>query len=216
MLAGATALVSLVGVADAGAVKGWYASIEGGANWVDDVDQLQVLGGGTRYNQHFDLDAGWGVFATIGRALDEHWRVEAEGGYRENKLHHFTGTHGTNAYPDATQSEFTLMANVVYDIAFDQRWSLSLGAGVGADMGHTTSKTQGYDDSEWSFAYQGLVGINYAMGERSALFVNFRYLAVDGFEYADPSLVSGTLRQDDIRKATVTVGFRFALAPPGP
>lgn len=215
LLLGTVAAVALGGVAQAEPFHGWYVGIEGGANWVSPIDQVQQYPSGAKVNQTFDLDVGWGVFGTIGRTLGDHWRVEAEVGYRKNNIGKFTGTHGTHvADVNGTDSEFTLMANVVYDLMLGDRWSLSVGAGAGADRAHTTSKTFGFDDSEWSFAYQGLVGVNYKMGERSALFANFRYLVVNGFDYSDASLPqNGVVHQRDINKETLTLGLRFALQP---
>ncbi|MBI1210331.1 MAG: outer membrane beta-barrel protein [Alphaproteobacteria bacterium] len=218
LLAGATAIATLTGLAHAGPVHGWYVALEGGANFVDDINRVEEYQPGPVFlHETLSLKSGWGVFGTIGRALDEHWRVEGEIGYRENKDDHLTGLSGEiDVHPGGINSEFTLMANVIYDIMLDERWSVSLGAGLGADRGHTSSKTYGFEDTDWSFAYQGIAGVNYAMGERSALFVNVRYLAVDGFDYHDGSSpYFGIWHDNDIRKETVTIGLRFALAPPG-
>ncbi len=216
LLAGATALASLTGLAQAGDGAGWYAGVEAGVNWVDDIDQLEAYPGGLKVNQNFELDNGWGLLGTVGRKFAGGWRAEVEVGYRENEGGLFTGTLGTSFAPDATSSEFTLMANVVYDLMLGQGTSLSLGAGLGADRAHTTSKTAGFDDSDWSFAYQGIVGVNFDISPNMQMFANFRYLAIDGHDYYDASLPAfGTLHQDDITKETLTLGIRFALGDGG-
>ncbi len=214
VLACATALVSLTSIAHA--TPAWYVGLEAGANWLSTIHQAQVPPAAPPINQFIDFDTGYAVFGTVGRRLDANWRIEAEIGYRENKLDRFTGTLGSNFQPDGINAEFTLMANVVYDIAMGDGVSLSLGAGIGADHDRTTSKTQGFDDAQWAFAYQAIVGVNYAIGPKTELFVNVRYLGVDDLTYHDASLpAAGALAQDGIEKQTLTLGVRFAFDPGG-
>jgi OmpA-OmpF porin, OOP family len=210
-LLGATAIVSLSGMAVASPMNGWYVGLEAGANWRGEVDQHQVAFTGAEVNHWFDFDTGWGLLGTIGYAFDN-WRFEVEAGYRENDIDHFQGTLGTNFFPiEAGSTEFTLMANVAYDFAIADRWSLSVGAGAGMDCINTTSQTNGFDDTACAFAYQGIAGVNYALSDRAVVFVNYRYLVVDDVDFTDPSSFAGTLYQSSLDAQTVTLGVRFSL-----
>jgi len=86
---------------------------------------------------------------------------------------------------------------------------LSLGLGAGYDQ--TTFDFGGLaeaDDSD--FAWQGIVGMNWALGESTDMTITYRYFNVGG-----PSLTAGagiaTIDFDDITKHTVTVGLRFKM-----
>lgn len=211
LLLGATAIVSLTGMAVAGPVNGWYVGLEAGANWRGDVDQFQDVFTGVDANQQFDFDAGWGVLGTVGYAFNS-WRFEVEAGYRESKIDHFVGTLGTNFFPnDAGSSEFSLMANVAYDFAVADRWSLSIGAGAGVDCINTTSQTNGFDDTVCSFAYQGIAGVNYSLSRGTTLFVDYRYMVVDDTDFTDVAVMPATLRQSSLDAQAVTLGVRFSL-----
>lgn len=209
-LLGATAIVSLSGMAVAAPLNGWYVGLEAGANWRGDVDQFQDAFTGSDVNQQLDFDAGWGVLGTVGYAFNS-WRFEIEAGYRENELDHFVGTNGTDFFPDAGSSEFSLMANVAYDFAIADRWSLTLGAGAGMDCINTTSQTAGFDDTVCSFAYQGIAGVNYSLSPSTTVFVDYRYMIVDDADFTDAAVFPATLRQSSLDAQTVTLGVRFSL-----
>lgn len=210
-LLGATAIVSLSGMAVAAPMNGWYVGLEAGANWRGEVDQHQVPFTGPDAHQWFNFDTGWGVLGTVGYAFNS-WRFEVEAGYRENDLDHFQGTQGTDFFPnEAGSTEFTLMANVAYDFAIADRWSLSLGAGAGMDCINTTSQTNGFDDTACAFAYQGIAGVNYALSDRTTVFVDYRYLMVDDVDFTDVSSFTATLYQSSLDAQTVTLGVRFSL-----
>jgi outer membrane protein OmpA-like peptidoglycan-associated protein len=110
------------------------------------------------------------------------------------------------------------MANVLYDIHLTDRFSLTLGAGAGG--ANARLKLGAFDDggpegefikdSDTSFAYQGIAGLNYAIGPRSSLFVNYHYLDVTNANFTVPG---ESAKFDDLRNHTVTLGFRFALSP---
>ena len=104
-----------------------------------------------------------------------------------------------------------------------KRWSLTLGAGVGADDDHFSAPNLGLSQSDWRFAYQGIAGINYAIGDQTQLFVNYRYLNVDAPQYSSGTPTGSKLITFDsnLEKHAVTVGLRFFLygeeaAPPPP
>jgi OmpA-OmpF porin, OOP family len=220
LLLGAAASLALGATANATTINGWYVGLEGGANWIDDWNQTFFTTNGVGVITDTNLtntsfDTGWAVLATTGYGFGGGWRAEFEAGYRDNDSDVFLLS-GAPFTASVDLSEVSLMVNVLYDIPLTQRISLSLGAGAGADyvMYDITSPSGPADVDEWTFAYQGIAGLNYAVGQQTALFVNYRYFrAVEpdfDFRPATPSFADG----DDLVKHTVTLGLRYAFGQP--
>lgn len=222
MLLATAAAVVLASPASASHFNGWYFGIEGGASWVQDVDlQTNVfttLGATvtTGLLAGASFDTGWAAMATVGYGFGGGFRGELEVGFRRNDGDDFTTT-GFLATAVADLEEFSLMANVLYDIRLSDNWSISVGGGIGGDHAHYDLH-QGplnFGDSEWLFAWQGIAGLNVDIGESTALFVNYRYFnALDpSFELlAAPNLVSHVDAEDFV-KHSATIGLRFDLSP---
>jgi len=191
--------------------QGWYVGIEGGANWVDDNDGF--MGFTTTVPTTADtisFDTGWAVLATVGYAFDTNWRLELEGGYRNNDIDLLSTFFGfTTNSGDLTQ--ISLMANVLFDVPLTDRLDLTFGAGAGA-VYSDFSPPFGSDESDTSFAYQGIAGLSYALTDRLDLTLQYRYLHVN-----DPSFtVSHTghtdvFALDDVENHTVSIGLRYDL-----
>lgn len=235
LLAGGAAL-ALATSANADGLRGSYAAIEGGAVWVGSERILQEVAvtGVITTSPIFDADfaTGWAVLATLGYAFDNNLRAELEAGYRRNdidRLVQLTTPAVLSANGDL--SEFTIMANLLYDFALGDRLTLSLGAGVGADHATLKAAALGVDDDEWVFAYQAIAGLNYAIGRQTQLFLNYRYLHADAPEYTavtGVNTVQHTALLGDLGKHTATFGLRFffddgrpqpdimPVAPPAP
>ena len=217
LLLGAAAALILSAPATARMPDGWYLSLEGGANWVEDwsVTQFSFPDGPDSDIGSVGFDTGWAVLATVGYNFGR-WGAEFETGYRKNKLDAFTLT-GDPASIDALElGEASFMANVLYNHPVTERITLSFGAGAGADFAQmeVTSGGSSADDEHWSFAYQGLARLNYAVGQRSELFMAYRY-----FRASDPSFdfnpnIDARLEGDDFIKHTATLGFRYYLNRP--
>lgn len=197
LLLGAAAMLAL-GTANAGHHHGWYVGIEGGANWIDDADGVLFSGPAT-IPVSFEFDTGWAVLGTVGYSFHNNWRLELEGGYRSNGLDGST----------ADLNEWSIMANVVYDIPLSPKWDLSLGVGAGYD--HATLAA-GVDLDDGNFAYQGIAGLSYAIGRQTDLTLTYRYLRVSEPEFETIPGLFG-FRFDDVSKHTVTIGLRFDLSP---
>ncbi len=242
LLLGTAAALALIAPAQAGQLNGWYLGLEGGASWAAELEYVEqaTSAGPVTHFHHYTVDdgpAGWAVFATAGYAFGS-WRVELEAGYRENKLEDYVSTlitlGGAPGSPPSTGTldselqEFSLMANVLYDLRLTDRLSASVGAGAGVDQVRfewNNPTIEEIDSSEWSFAYQAIAGLNYDLTKRTQLFMRYRYLRV-----TDPELIidqSGShtccIRVEDIEKHAATLGIRYsfgaaapAAAPPAP
>jgi outer membrane protein OmpA-like peptidoglycan-associated protein len=92
-----------------------------------------------------------------------------------------------------------------------------LGAGAGADYADLdlTFGPVSFDADNWSFAYQGIAGLNYAIGRQTQLFLNYRYLRIvdPEFDYRPAAGIFLT-NGDDAVKHAATIGIRYALQTP--
>lgn len=234
LLLGTAAALALIAPAQAGQLNGWYVGLEGGASWAGELEYLEqaTSAGPVTHFHHYTVDdgpAGWAVFATAGYAFGS-WRLELEAGYRENKLEDFVSTYVTlNGAPssvntgilDAELQEFSLMANVLYDLRLTDRLSASVGAGAGADQVRfewNNPTLEEIDSSEWSFAYQALAGLNYDLTKRTQLTLRYRYLRVTDPELTIDRTPSHTccIRVEDIEKHAATLGIRYSFGAAEP
>jgi outer membrane protein OmpA-like peptidoglycan-associated protein len=223
LLAGA-AFAALISPASAVELRGTYASIEAGASFVDDERFFQDTIHGSSHFTYAEYDSGyntgWAILGSIGYAFSNNIRTELEVGYRHNSLDKLTEVTTTNVMPSGGDlSEFTLMANLVYDLPITSNLTLSLGAGAGADRAQLKVDALDFSDEQWRFAWQGLAGLNYAIGDQTQLFINYRYLRVDAPKYiaydpTPPDITYRTIFMGDIEKHAVTVGLRYAFSQP--
>lgn len=209
----AATTAALATTATAGQIKGWYIGLEGGANWVEDWSHTQVRDG-TRAGLT-SFDTGWVALVTAGYAWNNNFRTELELGYRQNDIDtYFTLGNATNN--EGSLDESTAMLNVLYDLALMDKLSISFGVGAGGDFANYEHDAGGItgEDDQWNFAYQGIAGLNYMVGQRTALFLNYRYLRVVSPEFDfNPVEEFATINTDDFVKHAATFGVRYALQP---
>jgi outer membrane protein OmpA-like peptidoglycan-associated protein len=218
LLLGAAASLALASAANATTINGWYVSLEGGGNWIEDWDHTYAFPGTVPASASFDT--GWAVLASVGYGFGGGWRAEFEAGYRDNEGD--GGTFTLTPFPDSLLSwdvsEVSLMMNVLYDIPLTERMSLSLGAGAGADFAMVDHNFFGLpvEDDNWSFAYQGIAGLNYAIGQQTDLFVNYRYFRATEPEFDFSPVLGAVVSGDDVVKHTATIGLRYHFGAPAP
>jgi outer membrane protein OmpA-like peptidoglycan-associated protein len=213
LLLASVAFAGFSGSAEAVHFHGWYIGLEGGISHIEDLDQVTGFptAHGTSFrNSKSQFDEGWAVFATSGYAFDNNWRVEGELGYRSNALEraHASGSVTTRS---GELNEYTLMANVLYDLQIASGTSLTLGFGVGADNVHYRLDSTA-DDDDWALAYQGIVGLNQKIASQLDFFVTYRFLRVTGPTFGG-GLVATEVDTDDINKHSLTIGLRYDLSP---
>jgi len=216
ILLGLVATAAMSGVAGAGSANGWYLSLEAGANWVDDWSSIATRDNVGPVAAEGAFSTGWAAFGSVGYAFASHWRAELELGYRSNELDGTTP--GGLLWDQGDLTEATAMANVIYDIRLADKLGLALGVGAGADYAELTDQRGGleFSDEDWNLAYQGIAGLNYAIGSRTTAFVNYRYLRVSNpdFNMRDQATSAYEFDGDDFAKYTVTAGLRYALNAP--
>jgi outer membrane protein OmpA-like peptidoglycan-associated protein len=201
--AATAALVVGASVANAGPERhGWYIGLEGG--W-GSVDNTSLLNSG-----YVDLsfENGGAYFATLGHAFAGDWRLELEGGWRENDLDEFNGFTATGG----ELIEYSAMLNFRQDVHLSSHWLLDFGVGGGWDNVRFKDSF-GDKDGTTAFAVQGLIGMTYRLSHHWDLSATYRYLWAD-----DPSLSLGGAPFDtmEITKHALTIGLRFGYDDPPP
>jgi len=219
LLAGA-ALLAIPAHADASQLRGTYVSVEAGASWIRDnrfFQEFDSTGSSSSYSYTEFLstfETGWAVFGSVGYAFDNGIRTELELGYRHNKAMQ-DGT-SSSIHSEGELREFTIMANALYDVGLTDNLSLSLGAGIGVDRARFTAQCLCVDEDAWTMAYQGIAGLNYALGSQTQFFINYRYLHVDAPDYrwfdSDAGSNNRVAFLSDLNKHAVTLGLRVAFS----
>ena len=164
--------------ASAQQTSGWYVGGGLGANWLRDSD----VGGGGVATSKAEFDTGWAGILSGGYGLGNGIRLELELGYRNNDVDKVAGTSGRG---DVTQ--WSLMGNAIYDFATGTAFTPYVGIGLGGvrvdvDGGGTFAGGRTISDDDTVFAYQGLLGVAYAIAPQWKLDLGYRY-----FASADPS-----------------------------
>lgn len=211
LLLGAVASLVFVSAASAAGPQGWYIGLEGGGNWIDELD---VVVDGTP-NGQTSFETGWAALGTVGYGWNS-WRLELEGGYRDNDFDDFNVGGGSNLL-GGELNEISAMMNVVYDWDFSERFGLFVGAGAGADR-IDYSNVAGYhgvevSGDEWVFAWQAMGGLNYRLSSRTDLVLAYRYFNAGDTQFSDASGVH-TDDNDDLVKHTATIGLRYHFGQP--
>jgi OmpA-OmpF porin, OOP family len=195
--AAASALLLTANAASAGPDRhGWYVGLEGAWVHVNDTSL-----GATSY----EFENRWGALATLGHAFHDKFRFEFEFGYRNNDL----GQVNNVNVNDGDITNWTAMANFIYDEPIAERWLINLGAGVGIDKVRLDRHVPG-TASDAVLAAQGLVGLTHRLSDHWDLALTYRYLWADG-----PELFAINTEMD-VTKHTVALGFRYGYDNPPP
>lgn len=162
----------------------------------------------------FRLDAtdGYGLGAALGQYQGLNLRTEIEFSFRENELTSITSPGDSTFVPPAFENadvrSFSGMANAIWE--FVEFRSARVKPYVGAGFGFVNVEAEatvagvdafaGIDDSDSSFAFQVIGGLNFRVNETVDIFGEYRYLKADslqlgnfGFDY-ETSNVFGGLR----------------------
>ncbi|MGD9966884.1 MAG: outer membrane protein [Hyphomonadaceae bacterium] len=133
--------------------------VEGSAG-ITTQDQLD-WGGGT-----YDLDDGWNAGVAVGRSnVWTNWDAEVEFSYNEMEY--------SCCNPNNT-NEYRLMANATYNFAAGG-FTPYVGGGLGAAWVTYENASGSYEREATVIAYQLIGGVRVPVGERWALFGEYRY-----------------------------------------
>ena len=198
----AVALVSISAVANA-EEEGWYTRADIG--WTPfavldhDPAVANVVGSIADNSNVTDLLGGW-----LGAGYDfgNNFRLESTFGYRGGDLGDITDSNGIPATGLASINPgegdlqiWDAMVNLLFDVPSAGRVTPYIGAGVGlanvkADVaslavtdGVSTFATNGFSDSDTSFAYQALVGLGLAVTENLTFDLGYKWFNVDDLDF---------------------------------
>jgi OmpA-OmpF porin, OOP family len=191
--------------------KGWYIGLSGGANWVAHSDWLGGPVGGVMTGTGFEVDSdtGYAVLGTVGYRFKNNWRAELEGGYRFNdaSLNSFLPLPPPSIPVEIT--EYSVMANVLYDIPMSDKWRVSLGAGLGVDFFDFQNNVTTVAADDTVLAAQFIAQMGYDLTKRLELYVDYHLLVAD-----EPELIFGAAQRTmEVDKHSALIGLRYDLQP---
>lgn len=215
-LLGAALAISFVGAAQAQSGSGIYAGLMGGYNYLQDSDVK-----GTGVAAKVDFDHGFAVLGNVGYDYGKYsfgnLRSEIELGYRSNGADSASGT-GIVGGPGSLSGDANVlsgMINGLWDLPVNFPVRPYLGAGIG--VGHVTVdnvKRGGVlqiDDSDTSFAYQGIAGLGWDVNENWTAKLDYRYFSTLGL---DMKSAAGVSVDTEYHAHTVMLGFAYKFGAP--
>lgn len=172
---------------------------------------------GTGINTEADFDIGPAGVLAFGHRYDSNYRGEIELGYRANDL---DGLSGATTSVSGDVNALTVMANILYDYNYAKNFRPYFGIGAGMARididGATPVSTTSVNDSDTTFAMQGIVGMAYDLTSNLELFGDYRYLHAFGPEF---SAANNVKVDADYDNHTFLVGLRYSfgtVAAPAP
>jgi opacity protein-like surface antigen len=215
MLAAAGLAAFAPGSAAAQSLKGPYIAV--GAGYDDMPDRDLAINGKTVSSQ---WKAGEGGFAALGYRWSPALRTELELSGRQAKVKTFAGV---NPWA-GTQWDNSIMANVLYDIDLKGPITPYVGAGLGAswliwgDNFRATLQQPPtvYDGDSWRAAWQGIVGVSYAVSPRIAVALDGRLKGSFG-DYKFPGSVPGKeINHFNQRTRSIFASVRYSFGAGAP
>ncbi|MBL8831168.1 MAG: OmpA family protein [Rhodospirillales bacterium] len=159
------------------------------------------------------IGAGAAGTAAIGYGFGNGLRGELELGHRAGSVRGVDNA--TGAAGGGRIDVSSLMANVLYDFANETSFVPYLGAGIGG--ARLRAKDVGPDQGNAFvsgaanvFAYQGIVGLDYRIGDNMALGASYRYFATQS---ASIGSTAGDSASIPYRDHSIVIGMRYAFNP---
>jgi OOP family OmpA-OmpF porin len=192
--------------------KGLYL---GGGLWASIPQDSDFSGGGFYNNSSAEFDTGWGGAGVLGYSYSNNLRSEIELGYTGNDVDSVSGAGATAGTGDA--KVFSGMLNLLYDVPGFGAWTPYIGGGFGAahisaDGAATFSGTRvTLDDSDWTWAGQGIAGVGYQLNPNLGLFADYRYFFTGDVDLRTSQNVT---TETDIAQHRIMVGLRWFFGAP--
>lgn len=174
------------------AIDGMYVSGNVGAVMLSDSD-IHVDGSGIG---DVGYDTGYVLTVAVGRKV-EYVRLEGELGYRANDMEGYQYSDSSiTASLGGDVKTLSFMVNAYFDIDTGTSFTPFIGGGIGfanvdvelkgrvVENGEVIFDESGGDD-ETVFAYQGIVGVAFAMSDNTSLDLSYRYFATTDPKFDD-------------------------------
>ena len=199
------------GAAKADDTTGFYVGALGVVNFtetarpVTDVPEYPKLSGISADVSH---KTGWGAGVLAGYDFGS-FRLQGDVVFRRNKFDKIS-ERGLEYDLSGKVSSYAPMVSALYDISTGSSLTPYIGAGIGASRNKI--KDNSFNESKWSFAYQGIAGVNYDLSANIGLGAEYRYFAtgertigkyLKDYKYDNHSLFLG-------------VTYKFGAAPAAP
>lgn len=165
-------LAGVFSVASHAADNNAYVRAGGGYSIVTD-SKVRNVGGGAKVK----FKDGYTINAAVGYRFLDIVRIELEGSYMDNTLKSFT-VGGADVLRSGDLQRIAVMGNAIFDLAFTDNFYGYLGGGIGVLHSRFTADVGlGSDNStDWSFAFQGMLGLGYNFNESISLSGGYRVL----------------------------------------
>ncbi len=183
-----------------------YIAAQGGITFLQDAD-ISASGTPTIETTY---DAGYNLGFKVGNTFGA-FRLEGQFQYASNDLDQFEA-YGLGLDAEGDVSSTSLLVNGIYVFLPEQRLRPYVGAGIGvARVSINDAEVLGVtiaDDSDSVFAYQFMVGMEYDVGPRTALYAGYHYLATE-----DPQFQAegGGSFDAEYASSNLLVGLRYSL-----
>jgi len=218
---GAVVAFGLVGLSGAAWADGFYASLSGGAAWLEDADNE-----GSGLSAEDTTDRGRVFGGALGYEWRGGWRAEAEVAHRKNDFDQVTirtdgglgaqlgfgSLNGATLDIGGDVTSLAGMANVYYDVPLGWAVRPYVGAGLGVariDAELTLGPLLLVDETDTVLAWQIMAGLSYPATERISLSVGYRYFATQDAELSET--VGGRTFDSEYRSHNLELGVRFSF-----
>jgi OmpA-OmpF porin, OOP family len=214
MLLGTTLALALPMAASAETTgkEGLYLGLQGGVNWLQDVDfTIPAVTNKVPFNED------WVALGEIGYRFGDGLRAGLELAYNAGTIGTITGGPAGRAGGKGSVDAWTGMLVGYYDFDTGSALRPYVGAGVGFasvsanDVRNTLAVTGRVDDEDTGFAYQLGAGVAYEFSPNTELTVGYRYLASNGLEMQSST---GAGFKFDYQSHAVLVGLRYTFGAP--
>ncbi len=186
--------------------SGYYIGAGAGLSLQRDAD---ITGNGV--DASIETDPGWAGQLSLGHYYGNGLRAEIEAAYGRSGVDSISG----GANPGGNISALSGMINGFYDFSTDSALKPYVGFGIGAARlsynGVTPIGGSRTNDRDTVFAYQGIAGVSYDLGNDLALTTDYRY-----FRALDPNFTTdaGTSVDGEFGEHRIMVGLRWSFGAP--
>ena len=203
---------------------GWYVGLEGGWSHLTDPSGTFTTPA-TSLSVTLHPSEGFAAGGTAGFAFRGGLRVEGEFVYRRHGLQSFTSsqTNGASVPAQGRLESVAMMGNLLYEFDNRTRWTPYLGGGVGGARLHldkfaATGASSTFTAGDWRLAYQGIVGLKYALTPAWSVGLDYRYFATIKPAFSGAPGGIPTAIRTDYGTHNVMVGlvYHFGAPPPAP
>jgi opacity protein-like surface antigen len=192
------------------AAEGWYAGVSGGWSSVSESHSSVLSGAGS--DEEYEYDSGYSYSLSLGRRLNDMWRVELELTHRKFDVSEIKNT-ATSVVTagDGNLTGNSLMVNAFYDVG--TWWDVTAYAGGGAgwsslELDNQTTGTNKGNDTDSVFSYQFILGASYPVMDQVDLDLQYRWFATGKPTF---NLESSNQTEQDVETHGITLGVRYSF-----